>query len=269
MANHLGLIYDALVSVDLSDLGMMLVALGTIRAELGNFIPRSEGRSRYNAIIFNKPTSFYCGGGFADPVFTLPDLGGATGIVPGQPEDRSLLGIQKLDEYVNNAASCYAAKAGSKYDYNTNLGNTRFGDGARYIGRGFVQITGKHNYSLYGEEIGRPWLVRDPELANNPGIAAELLAEFLKGAQRPVKERHREHHEKRIRAALEKGAMGLKDARKAVNGGSNGFDHFQQAFISGIRKAIELDWVTNQQGEFFIGREIKADRGFSGFSSIA
>ncbi len=61
--------------------------------------------------------------------------------------------------------------------YDKRLGN-RAGEGGRFRGRGFVQLTGRTNYEKYGQRIGLP-LVDEPELANAPEVAAVLLAEFL------------------------------------------------------------------------------------------
>lgn len=45
----------------------------------------------------------------------------------------------------------------SKYDPGTNigisLGNTQIGDGARFKGRGFVQLTGRSNYAKFGNRL--------------------------------------------------------------------------------------------------------------------
>ena len=47
------------------------------------------------------------------------------------------------------------------------LGNTQKGDGARYKGRGPIQVTGRANYARYGKELGVD-LVGQPELAALP-----------------------------------------------------------------------------------------------------
>ena len=59
-----------------------------------------------------------------------------------------------------------------------------------------------------------------PELANDPLIAARILAAYLKD------------HEGDIRAALSRGDLAA--ARKAVNGGTHGLDQFQLAFQRGV-----------------------------------
>lgn len=55
-----------------------------------------------------------------------------------------------------------------------NLGNTQPGDGALFLGRGYVQITGRTNYERAADATGYP-LVGNPDLAMRPDIAAEIL----------------------------------------------------------------------------------------------
>jgi peptidoglycan L-alanyl-D-glutamate endopeptidase CwlK len=106
------------------------------------------------------------------------------------------------------------------YDSRKDLGNLGVPDGERFRGRGFIQLTGRANYQAHGEAIGMgAQLVENPELANDAGVAAKLLASFLKS------------HETRIQEALREGD--LKMARRLVNGGSNGLDRFTAAYTVG------------------------------------
>ena len=98
------------------------------------------------------------------------------------------------------------------------LGNKEAGDGPRFRGRGFVQLTGRDNYTRIGKELSLP-LVQKPELANDPHAAGVILGQFLK------------NNETAIRNDLTKGD--LKSARQAVNGGLHGWDHFIDAFRKG------------------------------------
>lgn len=157
-------VLDALVYASLPDKAMVLMALGTIRAETESFMPISEGQSRFN---------------------TSPG---------GHPFDL--------------------------YDNRHDLGNTGAPDGANFRGRGFVQLTGRNNYTRYGSEIGVD-LVTSPELANDAQIAAKLLARFLGD------------RENRIREALAENDLAA--ARKLVNGGSNGLDRFTDAYNRGLK----------------------------------
>ncbi len=106
------------------------------------------------------------------------------------------------------------------YDYRKDLGNAGRGDGKTFKGRGFIQFTGRANYQQYSAALGLgQQLVENPDWANAPDIAAKLLASFLKEKERALKE-----------ALLEND---LKLARKLVNGGSHGLEHFAETFHIG------------------------------------
>lgn len=66
----------------------------------------------------------------------------------------------------------------NKYEPGTkigaNLGNTLKGDGYRFRGRGYVQLTGRANYAKAGKKLGID-LVGNPDLALQPDIAARIL----------------------------------------------------------------------------------------------
>lgn len=63
------------------------------------------------------------------------------------------------------------------------LGNTEPGDGYRYRGRGYVQITGRANYARLTKELGLgpdADLVADPDQALRPAIAYAIMAVGMK-----------------------------------------------------------------------------------------
>lgn len=64
------------------------------------------------------------------------------------------------------------------------LGNVKPGDGIRYHGRGFIQITGRDNYRMAGEAIGLP-LEAKPELASNPAVAAKIAVWYWQTRVKP------------------------------------------------------------------------------------
>jgi len=53
------------------------------------------------------------------------------------------------------------------------LGNKLRGDGAKYHGRGFIQLTGRDNYRMASEALGLDLLNR-PDLASQPAVAAKI-----------------------------------------------------------------------------------------------
>jgi peptidoglycan L-alanyl-D-glutamate endopeptidase CwlK len=131
-------------------------------------------------------------------------------------ETESFLPISEGQSRFNTSPSGHSFDL---YDNRQDLGNTGAPDGSSFRGRGFVQLTGRANYTRYGGEIGVD-LVANPELANDPQVAANLLARFLGD------------REDRIREAI--AANDLATARRLVNGGSNGLDRFSDAFNKGI-----------------------------------
>ena len=63
--------------------------------------------------------------------------------------------------------------------YNNKYGNNNKGDGAKYIGRGLIQITFKDNYKKISEKIGND-IVNHPELvSNNHDIAIKSACAFF------------------------------------------------------------------------------------------
>jgi hypothetical protein len=95
------------------------------------------------------------------------------------------------------------------YEGRQDLGNTQPGDGARYHGRGFIQLTGRSNYRYYGMKLGVP-LEDQPDLALTPDVAARVLATYFKERRIPVAASG--HDWERVRVL--------------VNGGLNGWDRF-------------------------------------------
>ncbi len=73
-------------------------------------------------------------------------------------------------------------KAFFNHVYNRkDLGNLNHGDGYKYRGRGFNQLTGRANYANVGKAIGVD-LVNNPELLETPEVAAKALAYFFRSS---------------------------------------------------------------------------------------
>jgi hypothetical protein len=101
------------------------------------------------------------------------------------------------------------------YDWRRDLGNIRPGDGARYHGRGYIQLTGRANYRAYGRHLGLP-LEDRPQLALRPGVGARVLAAYFKA--RGI-DRHARRGE-------------WRSVRYGVNGGFNGWERFRPVVTS-------------------------------------
>jgi len=131
-------------------------------------------------------------------------------------------GFAPIDEYRSryNTSPAAASPFFDLYDNRRDIGNQGPPDGARFKGRGFVQLTGRANYERYSKLLGLgDRLLREPELANDPAIAARILARFLKD------------RELRIKQALLEENLAL--ARRYVNGGRHGLDVFSAAYRTG------------------------------------
>lgn len=95
------------------------------------------------------------------------------------------------------------------YEHRHDLGNCEPGDGAKFHGRGFIQITGRANYASYGKLLGVD-LVANPDAALEPCAAATILAAYF-----------RDH---KVNVAADEGNWVL--TRRLVNGGRMGWDDY-------------------------------------------
>jgi hypothetical protein len=120
--------------------------------------------------------------------------------------------LQPIDEHGSRA---YFTRM---YEGRSDLGNHRPGDGARYHGRGYIQLTGRHNYRLYGKRIDVP-LERRPGLALRPAVGAKILAEYF--------------DQRNVDVVARQGKW--REVRERVNGGYNGWDRFWQLVRSLLR----------------------------------
>jgi len=94
---------------------------------------------------------------------------------------------------------------GSNYEGRSDLGNTQPGDGRRYKGRGYIQLTGRANYKHFGDKLGYD-LEGSPELAKRPDIAAAIAVSYW--------------DERVNREAARRGDV--LTVTKNINGGTNG-----------------------------------------------
>jgi putative chitinase len=129
-------------------------------------------------------------------------------------------GFEPLSEGISRFNTSPGGSPFDLYDHRKDLGNKGAGDGARFKGRGYIQLTGRANYATFGTQVGID-LIGDPDRANDKVIAAQLLAAFVKAKETALIE-----------------ALQVKDlamARRLVNGGSNGLDRFTEAYNIGLQ----------------------------------
>jgi len=91
------------------------------------------------------------------------------------------IGYQTLKELPNKWQPHYEPPSKTA----TMLGNTQPGDGQRFIGRGFIQVTGRYNYDQFAKNSGID-VIRHPEWLENPSTAAKAAVDFWVNHVRPV-----------------------------------------------------------------------------------
>lgn len=99
-------------------------------------------------------------------------------------------------------------KPKSYYEGSKILGNTEKGDGKRYLGRGYIQLTGRWNYGHFGKQINKP-LEEKPELAAHPENAAKIANVFWQ--KRVDKKAARKGDVKSATKGINPKLKGLKD----------------------------------------------------------
>lgn len=92
-------------------------------------------------------------------------------------------------------------------------GNEASGDGAKFLGRGLIQLTGKNNYVAYSLACDNEALQK-PEIVEQPKYAAESAGWFW--------------DVNRLNALAD--AQDIGGMRKRINGGYNGLDDAQMKY---------------------------------------
>ena len=133
--------------------------------------------------------------------------------------------------------------SGAAYEGRRDLGNTQPGDGVRYKGRGFIQITGRANYQKYGSKLGQP-LEANPTLASNPEIAAKVAISYWKTIVVPKVSDF----------------SATTTVTRLINGGTNGLDDRLKYFKLYVSLATQLLARLNPPRTWFRGQRAPGTR---------
>ncbi|WP_170176876.1 glycoside hydrolase family 19 protein [Nocardia mexicana] len=130
-------------------------------------------------------------------------------------------GLRTLTEY--GSEKYFNSNYGPDTAVGRSLGNEKPGDGARFRGRGALQITGRDNYRAAGDSIDVD-LVRHPERAADPEHAFDIAGWYWESRE--------------LNDEADKGK--LDDITREINGGSNG-DAEREEYYRKARKVLDAD----------------------------
>jgi putative chitinase len=152
--------------------GSVITPDSPIIAELGKGLPKRLSEATFQLVmLFATPERI---DRFLGPVV---DRMTAAGIDTSLRQSHFLaqIGHESGDlRYTQELAS------GEAYEGRADLGNTQPGDGARFKGRGLIQLTGRANYAAYGHSIGIDLTVDNnwEKVATDPKLAVDVACWF-------------------------------------------------------------------------------------------
>lgn len=99
------------------------------------------------------------------------------------------------------------------YGNRKDLGNTQKGDGAKYLGRGFIQVTGKSNYARLSKILNKD-LVSDPSYLETPEGAAEGSVAWWLNRGNVLRDPAKRGDVRQVRYLVNGGYNGLRDVEQ-------------------------------------------------------
>jgi putative chitinase len=99
--------------------------------------------------------------------------------------------------------------------YGGRMGNTQKGDGWKFRGRGFIQLTGRNNYTAAKKAIGID-IIKDPDLLLDPAVSAKVAHWFF-STNNIWRHTHRNDVNK-VTRLINGGLHGIADRRKKTSG---------------------------------------------------
>jgi len=195
-----------LKALGITEKSLVLYALGTILAENAKFTSAPERSSTHSQSLDKAGYQ-----GIQDPGTIRPY--GAYDSTMRVSKSRVI-----INKHLGNAF--YPGK-------DENLMRSRHGmpltedlnHGEKYRGRGYIQLTGKYNYEVMQKRVGKRLgldLVSDPEAAEDPTIAAKILAQFIFMRRDQISVAMRGRDYKAARRAVNSGGLHWEKIRNLV-----------------------------------------------------
>lgn len=136
-----------------------------VAATVGNIMKETGGKTRSENLNYSKTSNERIRGIFKSATKGL--------------SDEELNAIKSDPQKMAELAYGKGSKLGQS------MGNTEPGEGWKYRGRGYIQLTGKNNYAAASKDVyGDDRLVENPDLLNDPQVAANIAAWFVKRGQK-------------------------------------------------------------------------------------
>src|SRR5262245_17626152 len=114
--------------------------------------------------------------------------------------------LKPIDEF--GSAAYFNKRYGPQTKVGKVLGNTKDGDGALFHGRGYVQLTGRRNYSKAKTLTGVD-LLANPDAAKEPAVAYEIAVQGMKDGW---------FTGKKLDQFIKDGSADFENARTIING---------------------------------------------------
>jgi len=141
-------------------------------------------------------------------------------------------GIPYKNKPCQKALDYYRSTNGKSNYYNKGVDSK----GLPYFGRGLIQLTGKNNYTKYGELLNKD-LVKNPELALKPKYSYKIASEYLKNRTF-----------KHVRNS------DFAGARKSVKGKSDGWEDVKKTYDKWI-DILERNKINNSMTAMIINNK--------------
>jgi putative chitinase len=114
--------------------------------------------------------------------------------------------LKPIDEF--GSAAYFNKRYGPQTKVGQVLGNTKEGDGALFHGRGYVQLTGRRNYTKAKTLTGVD-LIANPDGAKDPAVAYEIAVQGMKDGW---------FTGKKLDQFIKPGVADFENARTIING---------------------------------------------------